>query len=256
MEWTALPDENGYRRLAIEAPWEEIAGEYEELVTRYAATVGLPGFRPGKAPRGAVAQRFRAEILADLSARTVERLGRDAVRETGIEPLGPLEASGIECDRGRPLLAVLRFLPLPDFRLPDLAELETEDDGSDPRDRISRRLLELAPFEVPGELVRRELAHDGVEEIAPGSDAWNAAAERIRLMVILGKIARQEGIEVDETDLDRRIAEKAESFATTKRQLEAELARGGGTARLRDMLLAERTLEYLMEIGHRSTRRR
>ncbi len=251
MEWTALPDENGHRCLAIEAPWEEIAGEYEELVTRYAATVGLPGFRPGKAPRGAVAQRYRAEILADLSARTVERLGREAVRKAGIEALGPIEASAIECDREKPLRAVIRCLPLPEIRLPELADLETEDDGSDPRDRISRRLLELVPFEVPGELVRRELGIDGLEEIAPGSDAWNAAAERVRLMVILKRIARQEGIEVDETDVGRRIAERAESFETTTRHLEAELARGGGTARLRDMLLAERTLEYLMEVGHR-----
>ena len=68
-------------------------------------------------------------------------------------------------------------------------------------------------------------------------------------MVILKKIANQEGIDVDETDVQRRIAERAEQFGTTQSALRAELEKGGGTVRLRDMLLAERTLEYLMEIN-------
>ena len=76
---------------------------------------------------------------------------------------------------------------------------------------------------------------------------WQAASERIRLMLILKQIARQEGIEVDETDVNNRIAEKAEEFGTTKKALQAELEKGGGMERLREMLLAESTLEYLVE---------
>jgi len=247
MEWTALADKNGYRCLNIAAPWDEIAADYDDLVARYAATVRLPGFRPGKTPRAVTEQRCRAEILADLSARTVQRLGREAVREAGIEALGPLETSGIECDKGKPFRAVVRYLPMPEFRLPELADLKTADDGTDARDRISRRLLDLVPFEVPAGLVRQELDRDGLGEGAPGTDAWHAAADRIRLMVILKRIARQEGIEVDERDVGRRIAEKAREFGTTIKELQAELEEGGGMVRLRDLLLAESTLEYLLE---------
>ena len=60
---------------------------------------------------------------------------------------------------------------MPELRLPDLADLETEDDGTDARDRISGRLLELVPFEIPGNLVRQELRGDGLEESAPDSEA-------------------------------------------------------------------------------------
>jgi hypothetical protein len=70
-------------------------------------------------------------------------------------------------------------------------------------------------------------------------------------MVILKRIARQEGIEVDEGDVTRRIAEKASEFGTTIQGLRAELEEGGGMARLRDMLLAESTLEYLIEVNRR-----
>lgn len=247
MEWRQRDDENGYRCLSIEAPWDEIAADYQDLVARYAAIVRLPGFRPGKAPRGAIEQHCHKELMAELSARTVRRLGREAVREAGVEALGSLEASEIECGKGEPFRARVRYLPMPEFVLPELADLVTAENGTDPRDRIARRLLELVPFELPAELVRQELDRDGLAESAPGTKAWQAAAERIRLMVILKRIARQEGIEVDERDVTQRIVEKAEEFGESPKVLRAELEGGGGMARLQEMLLAESTLDYLLE---------
>lgn len=247
MQWTALEDEDGYRRIQVEAPWEEIAEEYRDLVARYAASARLPGFRPGKTPRGVVEQRFHREIVADLSARAAQRLGADAAREAGIEALGPLEATGIGCAKGQPFRAQVRYLPLPEFRVPEPAELATPDDGTDPRDLISRRLLDLVPFELPAAVVREELERDGSGESAAGSDAWRAAADRVRLMIILRRIARQEGIEVDERDVEQRIAEKAEEFGESAKSLRVRLEQGGGIGRLHEMLLAEATLDYLVE---------
>jgi FKBP-type peptidyl-prolyl cis-trans isomerase (trigger factor) len=80
---------------------------------------------------------------------------------------------------------------------------------------------------VPGELVRQELLADGLEESAVGSEAWVAAVDRTRLLVILKRIARQEGIEVDERDVQQRLAEKAEELGTTKKDLQAEFEKGG-----------------------------
>ncbi len=246
MQWTRLDKENGYCRLDIEASWAEVAADYLDLVAQY-AKVRLPGFRPGKVPQGVIEQRFRKEIVEDVALRAVQRFGREAAREAGVEALGPLEAFEVECDKGKPLRARVRYLPLPEIRLPDLACLRGGDDGTDPLDRISRRLLELVPFELPADLVRRELALDDIAESDPGSSAWVAATERLRLMVILKRIARQEGLEVDERDVDKRIAEKAEEFGKSPKALRKELEEGSGMVRLREMLLAENTLEYLLE---------
>ena len=49
--------------------------------------------------------------------------------------------------------------------------------------------------------------------------------------------------------VDKRIAEKAEEFGATIEELEAELSRGDGLQRLKEMLLAESALGYLMEIN-------
>jgi FKBP-type peptidyl-prolyl cis-trans isomerase (trigger factor) len=95
--------------------------------------------------------------------------------------------------------------------------------------------------------VRGELAFEGQPDCEPESEAWQAAARRVKLMLILKRIAREEGIQVEEADVEQRIAEKEEAFGTKADILKTELEKGGGIPRLRDLLLAESTLEYLLE---------
>ncbi len=246
MKWEQSRNGNGYHRLQIEADWAELAADYDDIVVGY-AKVRLPGFRPGKVPRTVIEQRFHREIVKDLSQMAAQRLGREAVQEAGVEPLGPVEATDIECEKGKPLRFKACYLPTPEITLPDYGLLKTCDDSTDLRDQLSRKLLDLVQFDVPDEIVKAELALDGTEDSDHSSEQWNAAAERIRLMLILKKIAGTEGIEVDETDVERRIREKADEFGTKPEALRAELEKGGGLQRLKDMLLAESTLEYLME---------
>lgn len=285
MKWGKHKSNDGYHRLNVEADWSEIAEDYEDIVTAY-KKIRVPGFRPGKVPRTVIEKRFQKEIMDDLSQRASQRFGRQVVREAGIEVLGPAEAEKIECVKYRPFRATVCFHPMPKIDLPDLARLTGGDadidpltlcklnpsdsekeetlrvnpepapqfmdgsvEGTDPRDRISLRLLDLVHFDVPDGLVKDELALDGEDNVAAGSDGWRAARDRIRLMLILKQIAKQEGIEVDQTDVDNRIAKKAEEFGITPKALRGELAQQGGMQRLRDMLLAESTLTYLVEIN-------
>ena len=144
---------------------------------------------------------------------------------------------------------MVRFYPMPEFDLPDLNTLLNGESDKDPRDRISLRLLELVSFDVPDGFVKDELAVDGEGDVDLESTPWQAARDRIRLMLILKQIAKQEGIEVDQRDVDNRIAEKAEEFGATIKELKAELALGDGLQRLKEMLLAESVLGYLTEIN-------
>jgi FKBP-type peptidyl-prolyl cis-trans isomerase (trigger factor) len=237
---------DGYHRLNVEADWSELSDDYDSIVAEY-AKIPVVGFRPGKVPRNITEKRFQKEIIEDLSRRAAQRMGREAIREDGIEVLGQVEAEEIECAKGQAFRARLRCHPLPKIDLPDINTLINDNGGVDPRDQISLRLLELVSFDIPDMLVKDELDLDGVGDAAPRSAEWRAATDRIRLMLILKQIARQEGIEVDEADVNGRIAEKAKEFGTTIRSLREELEKGGGLGRLRDMLIAEITLDYLLE---------
>jgi FKBP-type peptidyl-prolyl cis-trans isomerase (trigger factor) len=247
MKWEKCNNNNdGYHRLNVEADWSELSDDYDSIVAEY-AKVPVLGFRPGKVPRNIIEKRFQKEIIEDLSRRAAQRMGRKAIREDGIEVLGQVEAEEIECAKGQVFRARLRFHPMPKINLPDINRLIIDNEGVDPRDQISLMLLELVSFDIPEKLVKDELDLDGMGEIAPGRAEWKAATDRIRLVLILKQIARQEGIEVDEVDVNNRIAERAVEFGSTKALLQLELEQGGGMQRLRDMLLAESTLDYLLE---------
>jgi FKBP-type peptidyl-prolyl cis-trans isomerase (trigger factor) len=246
MRWEEYNNNDGYHRMNVEADWSELSDDYDSIVAEY-AKVPVLGFRPGKAPRNMIEKRFHHEIIDDLSRRSAQRIGREAVREHGIEALGLVEAEEIECAKGQVFRARLRFHPMPNIDLPDISNLIIDNGGVDPRDQISLRLLELVSFDVPDELVKDELDLDGIGEGSPGDAEWKAASDRIRLMLILKQIARREGIEVDEADVNNRIAEKAKEFGTTIESLQKELEKGGGLQRLRDMLIVESTLDYVSE---------
>ncbi len=246
MKWERLDNVDGQRQLIVEAPWSELAADYNDILAQY-AKARLPGFRPGKVPRSVIEKRFRKEIVDDLSQRAAQRFGREAVREAGHESLGLVEALLIDCEKDKPFRFQVRFYPMPDLELPDLGSLKIDARDGDPRDQISVRLLELVPFEVPDKLVEEELVRDGIVGAGSESPEWRAASDRIRLMILLKKIGRQEGIEVDDADIDRRIAEKAKEFGTSPSALRSELEESDGISRLRDMLVAESTLDYLLE---------
>lgn len=249
MKWEKCESKDGYHRINVEADWSELSDDYDSIVAEY-AKVPVLGFRPGKAPRNIIEKRFQKEIIDDLSARSVQRMGREAVREESIVALGPVEAEEIACEKGQVFRARFRFHPMPTIDLPDINNLAIDSGGGDPRDLISLRLLELVSFDVPDQLVKDELTLDGLGETSPGDAEWQAASDRIRLMLILKEIARREGIEIDETDVNNRISEKAKEFGTTIKSLQKDLEKGGGLQRLRDMLIAESTLDYLVKKKH------
>lgn len=245
MKITPLKDENGCRRLAVEADWSAIAADYDDIIAAY-SRVQIPGFRSGKVPRSVIEQRLQKQVLEDLSRHAAQRLGKEVVRESGTEPIGPIEISDIECAKGTTFRFTARFWPMPEIEVPNLGALTVRDESPDPKDQISHRLLEQISFDVPAEAVQAELGDD-VSTADSSSAAWKEAQDRVRLLLILKKIARQEGIEVDEADVERRIEEKAVEFNLSPHTLKAEFEKGGRRQRLKDMLLAESTLNFLIE---------
>jgi FKBP-type peptidyl-prolyl cis-trans isomerase (trigger factor) len=252
MKWEMISQKNGFRLLRVQVPWEQIAPDYDDILKDY-VRLPLPGFRPGKAPRQVVEQRYRREISDELSRRGAQRLAPLALEQAAAEATGPVEVSEVEWEKGQTFRFTVRFFPVPEFELPDYRSLPPlEPAGEDPQGDLSQRLLEMVNLVVPDELVRREMAFEGQPDCEPESEAWQVAAHRVKLMLILKRIAREEGIDLEEADVEQRIGEKAEEFGTKADTLKAELEKGGGIPRLKDLLLAESVLEFLLEINAES----
>jgi len=238
--------------MEISAEAEEIALDLEDVTEEFAKTSRVPGFRPGKAPLKLVERRYGTEIVREAEDRIVERLCRVAAKERGLKLAAVIEFSEISIDRKTGASFSVVVDAMPDFELPDYRKIPlTKDQGDEtgPKDEISAFLLEKTPFEPPRSLVELELAQAEEEE---GEEAEKNAKERVRLMIMLRKIAELEGIEVDDNDLDSRIKSMAGEHHLTPAQLRADLEEKGSLQRLSAFLLAEKTLDFILGANPRT----
>lgn len=74
---TTKKNEGVERLLSVEVPASVVEQAEEQTARRYASTVRLPGFRPGKAPAQLVRKRFKDAIRQ----QTIETLVQEAYRE-------------------------------------------------------------------------------------------------------------------------------------------------------------------------------
>ncbi len=235
------------RVLEVRAGWDDVKEDYEEVLAEY-LQAGIPGFRPGKAPAGIIERRFSKELVEEAANRCTRRLFHQAVEEHGLGLVGLVEIPEIELVKDEGLSFNAELEVAPEFDMPDFRSFRKDGDG-DPRDQLSRYLLDNAPMPVPGSLTEEELRSADAEPVDTRDEEQRREAEdRVRLLLILNRIAREEGIDVDERGVDERIETMAGEYGLTPAQLRAELEPGGGLRRLRTFLLVERTLDYILEL--------
>lgn len=245
-----ISDIGDHRRQAIvEVEWERVRADYDDLLVDYSA-LPVPGFRPGKAPKAMVEKQYESPLLDDTGARAVRRLSRIAIEEEGATATGPISITDISLESGGPLRFTAEFTELPRFELPEYTSLSLSSDSDEGmRDEISLRLLEETEIDIPDEMVREELLFGGDERSAPGDEEWEAAANRIKLLMILGEIAGRDGIEADDREMDDRIEEIARAQEMDVSSLRKFMLRNGSMSRLSAFILAEKTLDYLIDIN-------
>jgi FKBP-type peptidyl-prolyl cis-trans isomerase (trigger factor) len=248
LEVTIIKEGKHRRKASITAEWELIRQEYDDTVADYARG-SVPGFRTGKAPIALVESRYGKRILDQVAARSVERITRKALAMKEMTAAGPVSISEIVVIKNKPLCFTAVFTELPDFDLPDYTEYRLNSSSDEQRrDEISHWLLDNTAVSVPDELVTQELSLDAQKDVEPESVSWQEAFMRVRLLLILEKVAAQDGIEVDERDVQERIRRISEEFGEDEAKLRTRLLSNGGMSRIRNLLLAERTLDYLLEI--------
>jgi trigger factor len=87
----------------------------------------------------------------------------------------------------------------------------------------------------------------GMNEEDIRADYKESAEKRAKANLILEAIAKNEGIEVSDEDVDAKLAEIAERQGQDKDQLKMFLQMQGQLASLKDSLLMEKTIDFLVE---------
>jgi trigger factor len=103
--------------LAIEVAAEEVKKEFEKTYDAYMRYVKVPGFRPGRVPRGVVKQRFGKEIKDEVIGHLVPHALEHAVKDHSLKIIGDPQIQDFSLEEGEPFKIKVSIEVLPEIEL-------------------------------------------------------------------------------------------------------------------------------------------
>jgi trigger factor len=128
METTLVDKQAVKATIEVTVSAQEVDATYGRVLASYARQVRVPGFRPGKAPRGVLIKRIGEEALADeVREAIIDQSYPDAIREHELNAIHA-HAHGDRPSEGEAFSFELHLDLYPDFELPDVTGivLDTE----------------------------------------------------------------------------------------------------------------------------------
>jgi trigger factor len=120
MDVTVSPAPRSSVRLRVEVPAAKLDAAIGESVRHLSQRTKIPGFRPGKAPRGVLeAVLGKDAVLEDALDHAVQRAYRDALVEQDILPLTNAEVDVEQGVEGKPLIFTATIQVRPEVKLGD-----------------------------------------------------------------------------------------------------------------------------------------
>ena len=103
----------------VTVPAAEVSATFNDVLAKIAPKVRIPGFRPGKAPRPVLMQKYAREIQSDVAQQLVERHFWKAAQEAGALPISHPTLEKLDLKEGAPAVFRAQFDVAPEVALPD-----------------------------------------------------------------------------------------------------------------------------------------
>jgi len=143
------------KKLTIEVPVEEVKAEFEKTYDAYSRYAKVPGFRPGRVPRGVVKQRFAKDVKEEVIGRLLPHALQHAIIDNKLDVVGEPEIDDIEIDDGGPLRFKATVDVIPEFELQEYKGLSltrkiagvTDEQVAEVIERRRQEAVEFVPVE-------------------------------------------------------------------------------------------------------------
>src|SRR5437773_9409502 len=105
------------RLLEVSVPVEAVQEVEEQTARRYASSVRLPGFRPGKAPTALVRKRFKDAIRQQALESLLQEAYQEVVSREHLKVASQPHLHDVRFDEGKPLVFDLHVEVRPEITL-------------------------------------------------------------------------------------------------------------------------------------------
>jgi len=105
--------------LKVELPPEKVSKAWNEITLDYARYAKIPGFRPGKAPRTVIENKFKKEIKEEVTKRMLSEGCREAISEKKLRVLSLADVEDVEIADDKSMRFTATLITAPEFELPE-----------------------------------------------------------------------------------------------------------------------------------------
>jgi len=106
------------REIELDIDADKVMKEFNEIVARFSSQAKIRGFRPGKAPRELIKQKFYPELKESIINSLVPKALNSELKAQNINPVGMPVVSDLHFKEGEPLRFKAQFEVWPEFELP------------------------------------------------------------------------------------------------------------------------------------------
>ncbi len=141
--------------LAVEIAAEEVKAQFDKAYDAYARHVKVPGFRPGRVPRGVIKQRFSKEVKEEVVGQLLPHALQHVVVDHKLRIVGDPHINDFSVTEGEPLKFSASIEVLPEFDLKEYKGLKankrvqrvTDEDVERVIERWRENAAEFVPVE-------------------------------------------------------------------------------------------------------------
>ncbi|MEO7456939.1 MAG: trigger factor [Gemmatimonadaceae bacterium] len=182
---TTKKNEGVERLVEVSVPLAAVHAEEEKTARKYAGSVRLPGFRPGKAPAAMVRKRFKDAIRQQVLETLVQEAFKEVIEREKLDVAAQPHVHDVKFDEGQPLTFELHLEVRPTielkktdgFRATRVAKAVTDQTVSEQIETLRDQKASWAPVEEQpreGDMVKVLLATpEGAEEEMPEGRPYN-----------------------------------------------------------------------------------
>ena len=178
------------RHVQVSVPAETVRDAEEKAARRYASSVRLPGFRPGKAPAAMVRKKFAEAIRQEALEALVRDAYKEVVEKQDLKVASQPHVHDLKFEEGKPLTFEMHFELRPSvelartsgFRVSRKSVVVTDEDVREQIEAIRDQRAQWSPVEgkpMPGDMVN--------VEISTGDDATAGEAKTYPLVLGTGQ---------------------------------------------------------------------
>jgi trigger factor len=125
------------REIELDVDANEVTKEFNDIIAQFSSRAKIPGFRPGKAPKNIIKQKFYPDLKESLINSIVPKALNREFRANNISPVGMPVVTDFRFKEGEPLHIKAQYEVWPEFDLPDYKKI-----------KVKQKKVDVTPQEI------------------------------------------------------------------------------------------------------------